>query len=206
MWFQIFFKRPFFICYLLIFANKFGKTIYNATNEWLVLMLNVLRWHVFSEFESKEIPFAFIFLIWIFFSLNFLHVYGNNALNLLQLTWPLFKLRKTILMLRWSFSEVLMASINIIWAIRNGIFFIKLWSFSTRFLILQTYDYAIFELTLGFHVAMATTKKKTCHMENHTPANTMNVAVNFSLNAKIYPGLMIIERIKKFLSWHISNP
>lgn len=88
---------------------------------------------------------------------------------------------------------------------------IKLWSFSTRFLILQTYDYAIFELTLGFHVAMAlihssTTKKETCHMGNHTPANTMNVAVNFSLNAKIYPGLMIIERIKKFLSWHISNP
>lgn len=88
---------------------------------------------------------------------------------------------------------------------------IKLWSFSIRFLILQTYDYAIFELTLGFHVAMAlihssTTKKKTCHMGNHTPANTMNVAVNFSLNAIIYPGLMIIERIKKFLSWHISNP
>lgn len=43
-------------------------------------------------------------------------------------------------------------------------------------------------------------------MGNHTPANTMNVAVNFSLNAKIYPSLMIIERIKKFLSWHISNP
>lgn len=178
-------------------------------------MLNVLRWHVFSEFESKEIPFAFIFLIWIFFSLNFLHDLQVNiwkqSLNLLQLTWPLFKLRETILMLWWSFSEVLMASINIIWAIRNGIFFIKLWSFSTRFLILQTYDYAIFELTLGFHVAMAlihssTTKKETCHMGNHTPANTMNVAVNFSLNAIIYPGLMIIERIKKFLSWHISNP
>lgn len=61
------------LVYLLIFVNKFGKTIYNATNEWLVSMLNVLRCHVLSEFESKEIPFAFIFLIWIFFSLNFLH-------------------------------------------------------------------------------------------------------------------------------------
>lgn len=78
-------------------------------------------------------------------------------------------------------------------------------------MILQTYDYAIFELTLGFHVAMAlihssTTKKKNLPYGKSPPANTMNVAVNFSLNAIIYSGLMIIERIKKFLSWHISNP